>query len=89
MAESTRSTRQAPGLPDLRIGRQDTWLQWPDAYRPLCPICARETIGLLDRGRYVNHTPCVQTIAEPCECDVTTHAQAMQSAAFAAGAIEA
>ena len=70
-----------------KLGSQDVWLQWPDTYRPECPICTQPTIGLVDRGRYVQRTLHLRTVAEPCGCDVTTHAQVLQAAALAAGAI--
>jgi len=70
-----------------RRANQDIWLQWPDAYRPGCPVCSRPTIGLLDRGHYLQGGLRIRTIAEPCGCDVSDHAAALQAAAMEAGAI--
>jgi len=70
-----------------RLSRGDVWLQWPDTYRPACPVCDQATIGLIDRGRYVQRALRLQTVAEPCGCDVSAHAQVMQDAAVRAGAI--
>ncbi len=70
-----------------RLSSQDVWLLWPDTYRPPCPICATETIGLLDRGRYIAGSLRIHTTVEPCGCDVSEHVQTMQTAAIAAGAI--
>jgi hypothetical protein len=73
-----------------RPGRHDIWLEWPATYRPPCPVCAQPTIGLMDHGHYVGRpspTLRIQTTAEPCGCDVTDQAQALQIAAVRAGAI--
>ncbi len=70
-----------------RMSAQDVWLQWPDTYRPPCPACAAETIGLLDHGRYVAGGLRIRTVAEPCGCDVSDHVRALQAAAAQAGAI--
>jgi hypothetical protein len=80
-------TQARTDLPGPRLSSQDVWLQWPDSYRPPCPICGQPTIGLIDRGRYVQRTLQLRTVAEPCGCDVTTHAQTLQAAALKAGAI--
>jgi hypothetical protein len=73
--------------PRQRRSSQDIWLQWPDTYRPACPLCATATIGLMDRGHYLQGGLRLRTIAEPCGCDVSEHAQAIQAAAVQAGAI--
>jgi len=70
-----------------RLSSRDICLQWPDTYRPECPVCGAPTIGLVDRGRYIQRTLQLKTVAEPCGCDVTTHAQAMQTDAVRAGAV--
>ena len=80
----TQSTNQT--LP-RQLSSQDVWLQWPDTYRPHCPVCDTETIGLLDRGRYVAGSLRIRTLAEPCGCDISEHVQVMQKAAIEAGAI--
>jgi|tagenome__1003787_1003787.scaffolds.fasta_scaffold20297267_2 hypothetical protein len=55
------------------------------------PICRQVTLGLMDHGQYVGLSSApalrIKTTAEPCGCDVTDHAQAMQTAAVRAGAI--
>jgi hypothetical protein len=70
-----------------RCTSQDVWLEWPDTYRPSCPVCAGETIGLMDRGLYRQGGLRLRTIAEPCGCDVSEYAQVLQAAAVQAGAI--
>ena len=57
------------------------------AYRPGCPVCAGETIGLMDRGQHRQGGLRLRTVAEPCGCDVSDHVQALQAAAVQAGAI--
>jgi hypothetical protein len=85
MEQTMTQTPVRPG--SQRRSSRDIWLQWPDSYRPECPVCAHPTIGLVDRGRYIQRTLQLKTVAEPCGCDVTAHAQAMQAAATHAGAI--
>jgi hypothetical protein len=88
----TPSAEQGGSPPDLlrrRLGRHDLWLQWPATYTPGCPVCEQVTIGLMDHGQYVargRSAPAlrIRTTAEPCGCDVTEHAQAMQTAAVQA-----
>lgn len=83
----TTVTQSEVDLAGLRLSSRDVWLQWPDTYRPECPVCMQPTIGLVDRGRYVQRTLRLTTVAEPCGCDVSDHAQAIQVAAAQAGAI--
>lgn len=74
----------------VRIGRNDVWLQWPDRYRPGCPVCTRATIGLVDRGRYIKGGLRIDTTAEPCGCELSAEqALAMQADAVAADALSA
>jgi hypothetical protein len=83
----TNSGTDLAGLDRLRLSSQDVWLQWPETYRPECPACGLPTIGLVDRGRYIQRTLHLRTVAEPCGCDVSAQAQAIQAAAVRAGAI--
>ena len=58
-------------------------VDWPDTYRPSCPVCAQPVTGLQER--YVRRAgvrePVVVALACPCGCDVDEHVSALQAAA--------
>ena len=70
-----RSLREAEALLEA--------VDWPQTYRPACPVCAEPVAGL--RERYVRRPgvrePVVVALAQPCGCPVDEHAGALQVAA--------
>jgi hypothetical protein len=83
-----------PPAPRQVPGARSPWFQdelleavdWPDSYRPPCPVCTRPTSGL--REQWMRRTgvrePVVTVRARPCGCPVDEHAAALQAGSPAA-----
>ena len=58
-------------------------VDWPDDYRPPCPVCTRPTSGLREQWarRAGVREPVVVARAWPCGCPVDEHAAALQAGA--------